>query len=43
MAAAAHLGGKGNLIKYLNGEIDDFKDAYGTSLLSRLKEFEDIV
>ncbi len=43
LAAAAHLGGKGNLMKYLSGEIEDFSDAYGTSLKSRLKEFEDVI
>lgn len=43
MAAAAHLGGKGNLMKLLSGKIEDFKDANGTSIISRLKLFADIV
>lgn len=42
LAAAAHLGGKGNLMKLLSGKIDDFKDANGTSIKSRLKIFGDI-
>lgn len=42
LAAAAHLGGRGNLNKLLSGKITDFKDANGTSIISRLKLFENI-
>ena len=42
LAAAAHLGGRGTLNKLLRGDIKDFADANGTTIISRLKEFEDI-
>lgn len=42
LAAAAHLGGRGTLNKWLRGDIKDFADANGTTIVSRLKEFEDI-
>ena len=42
LAAAAHLGGRGTLNKLLRGDIKDFADANGTTVISRLKEFEDI-
>ena len=40
LAAAAHLAGRGNLLKVLSGRIPDFKDGNGTSIFTYLKKFE---